>query len=294
MTSALITVFHPGESVKENVSKVAKQVDMVFICDNSPASNQEMFSTINQAGEIRYTWFGENLGLSCAFNRILKDSQIPWQDDDYVLFFDQDSAIADGHVEKLISVYESIQKSGHDVGCLGPAYFNTSSGCVEIPKAKKTLLKDTYAVSSIITSSMLSTYGKLRSVDFWNENVFLDMADWDLCWRLVADGKLCCLTEAVILQHSVGSGEKKIGLLHLRVGSPFREYYQIRECLYLLGKKYTPLKYRIRFVSMILIRSPLHLIFLNQRRERLKYMAMGFCDYLKGRKGSLQDNSVKK
>lgn len=285
----MITVYHPSDNIRHNVCSIAAQADIVYICDNSPSSNRELFA--GAAENIRYVCFGENLGVSQAFNRILMDPRISWQDDDYVFFFDQDSVIQAEHIRSITAVFESIQQAGFPVGCLGPAYFNTSSGHIEIPRAKKPLLPDTYAVSSIITSSMLTTYGNLREAGFWNEDVFLDMADWDLCWRLTASGKLCCLTEAVVLHHSVGQGEKKVGPLRLRVGYPYREYYQIRECLYLLGKKYTPLKYRIRFLAMLLIRSPLHVIFLDHRKERLKFIARGFADFFRKKKGALDPDA---
>lgn len=294
MIVALISAYYPSESVKDNVEAVASQVDKVYICDNSPTSNATAFDSDGLPDKIEYFCFHENLGLSCAFNRILMDKRIPWKDDDYVFFFDQDSHIEEQHVEKMVSVYTELCNTGWDVGCLGPVYFNTSNGTVEIPRIKEALLDKTYAVSSIITSSMLCTYGNLRQIGFWNEHVFLDMADWDLCWRLKASGKLCCMTEAVIMHHSVGSGEKSIGLLKLRVGRPFREYYQIRECMYLLFRAYTPLKYRIRFLAMLLVRSPLHLLFLDQRKLRFRYMCKGFVDFFRGKQGALEAEELEK
>lgn len=285
MKSALITVYYPSEKVKDNVAKTARQVDVVYICDNSPWSNENLFATI---GNIHYTWFGKNLGLSCAFNSILQDPKICWADNDYVIFFDQDSSVADGHVDKMIEEFEHIRAAGYDIGCLGPVYFNTSNGLVERPKSRIPLTKDSYAVASVITSSMLCTYGDLRKIDFWNEDIFLDMADWDISWRMCAAGKMCCMTEVVMLNHSLGNGEKKIGPFRLRVGSAFREYYQIRECLYLLFRSYTPLKFRIRFLAMIFVRSPLHILFLDHRKERIKYIALGIRDFFRKEHGELK------
>lgn len=287
MVAALISVYYPSQSVQSNVKAIASQVDRVYICDNSPESNAHLFAHVESMDKLRYTCFRENLGLSCAFNRILMDAQNHWQDDDYIFFFDQDSRIEQGHIEKMLAVYSNICEAGWDVGCLGPVYFNTSNGTVEIPKMKKELFDGTFAVSSIITSSMLCTYGKLRQIGFWNAHVFLDMTDWDLCWRMNAAGKICCMTENVVMRHSVGSGEKKVGPVKLRVGQPFREYYQIRECLYLLFQTYTPLKYRIRFLAMLLVRSPLHLLFLDQRKLRFRYMRKGFLDFFRGKQGAI-------
>ena len=289
MIYALITVYYPAAGVVDHVRSIASQVDAVYICDNSPVSNEKLFDNIAK-GNVQYKGFQKNVGLSCAFNRVLKDSQIPWHDDDYIFFFDQDSVIAENHISQMISVYESLQRQGFNVGCLGPAYFNTSSNTLEMPKAKKELMDKTYSVSSIITSSMLCNYRNLHCIDFFNEHVFLDMADWDLCWRIQQAGQLCCITESVVFRHSVGSGEKKIGLLKLRVGQPFREYYQIRESLYLFGKSYTPLKYKIRFLAMLFIRSPLHVLFLDQRKQRAQYIIRGLMDFIRNKEGSLESS----
>lgn len=287
MISAIISAYYPSDSVRLHVSKIAAQVDKIYICDNSSVSNREFFTQIPDQEKIVYTCFCENLGLSVAFNRILKDSNILWKADDYIFFFDQDSSIQEGHIAQMICDYEDLLHHGHNVGCLGPAYFNTSNKTLEIPRSKRGLCDGIYAVSSIITSSMLCRYGDLQSVGFWNEEVFLDMADWDLCWRLQSIGKLCCLTQNVVLHHSVGSGEKKVGPLRLRVGQPIREYYQIRDGMYLFTKQYAPWKFRLRYLAMLLVRSVLHVVFLDHRKKRMMYIWKGFIDACKKKKGVL-------
>lgn len=287
MTAALISLYHPAPAAAGNITAIASQVDTVYLCDNSPDSNYRWLMDAGVPDNVHYTCFHENLGLSTAFNRILKDPGMGWSEEDLVFFFDQDSRIAPEHIRKMVETFEDLRSRGFDAGCLGPVYFNTSSGIVEVPRMKTPLTEDTYAVSSIITSSMVCGYGTLRSIGFWNERVFLDMADWDLCWRITAQGKLCCQTQAVTLHHSLGSGQKKVGPISLRVGQPFREYYQIRECLYLLFRPYTPIKYRIRFLAMIFVRSPLHLLFLDQRKQRLRYICKGFADFFRGKQGAL-------
>lgn len=289
MIYALVSVYHPTAEIVSKISAIVAQADKTYLCDNSPMSNRELFAPMAGQANAEYIWFGRNLGLSCGFNRILKNPDYSWYPEDYVIFFDQDSFISPGHIGKLITCFEQLNAVAGPVGCLGPAYYNTSSGRVEIPKQKREITAQNYAVSSVITSSLLTTYGVLQQVDFWNERVFLDMADWDLCWRIQKAGFLCCLTESVLLRHSVGSGEKRIGPLRLRVGAPFREYYQIRDSLHLLLQTYTPLKYRVRFCAMLLVRSPLHVIFLDHRKERLVYIGRGILDFLRKKNGPLPE-----
>ena len=285
MKKAIVTVYHPSKIVRDNILAIVSQVDKVYICDNSPIENSELFK-YDDTDKIEYIFFGENLGLSRAFNKVLKESNA-WENDDFVLFFDQDSHIKQGHIDKLINEYDCLLAKGYNVGCLGPVFFNTSNNTVEVPKMKTPLTENSFKVSSIITSSMVCRYADIKEIDFWNERVFLDMADWDFCWRMVKKGKLCCMTDAVVLEHSLGTGEKKVGFLKLRIGNVFREYYQTRECLYLLTRSYSPLKYKIRFIAMLTVRPIIHLIFLENRKNRFKYICMGVRDFFKKKSGSL-------
>ena len=258
----------------------------MYICDNSPEKNSKIFEFAEFKGQIEYIWFGENLGLSQAFNSVLTADN-GWNDDDYILFFDQDSHINEGHIESLISEFEMLLKGGFDVGCLGPVFFNTSNNTVEVPKIKTPLTEHSFKVSSVITSSMLCRYKDIKNIGFWNDKVFLDMADWDFCWRMVKHNKLCCMTDAVTLKHSLGTGEKRVGPIRLRVGSAIREYYQTRECIYLLTKGYTPIKFKIRFIAMLTVRPIMHLLFLDNRKTRFKCICMGVCDFFKKKCGAL-------
>ena len=278
MTTALITLFHPPLDTESCVRAIAAQVDRVILCDNSPTPQaQVLFENIPNS---HYIWFGENLGLCNAFNRILSNSGYGWRDEDFVIFFDQDSRIGSNHVDTLVDRYSILEQKGLRPGCLGPVYVNACSSKAE-PVRSKSSDDDCFPICCTITSSLLCRYGAIKSVNFWDENLFLDLADWDLCWRLKASGYSCWMTAAVSLEHHLGLGEKKIGLFRLRVGQPHREYYQIRDGLYLIGKPHIPWCYRLRFLANIFIRTPLHLIFLDHRRERLHYVRMGLQDFFR-------------
>ncbi len=146
--------------------------------------------------------------------------------DDFELmhFLNTPSSIAENHIGRM--------RERHQKG---------SSGKVEVPKAKHQVTENSYVVSSIITSSMLTTYYTLKEIGFWNEDLFLDMADWDLCWRIQRSGKESCLTNVITLHHTLGLGRKKVDPISLKVTNPIREYYQIRDCLYLKREDYVPL-----------------------------------------------------
>jgi len=282
LITALVTLYNPTKENADNVCSIAAQVDRVFACDNSRVDNSDLFTGCPDS--VIYLPYKKNLGLPKAFNEALKMEKY-WEGDSWVIFFDQDSKIEKGHIETLINEYELIQKKGIQIGCLGPVYYDTSSGKVEIPKAKHLVTDHSYVVSSIITSSMLTTYNTLKEINFWNEDLFLDMADWDLCWRIQRSGKESCLTDIITLHHTLGLGRKKVGPISLKVTNPIREYYQIRDCLYLKRENYVPLKYKIRFVLMVHLRSYLHIKYLDHGEQRKMYIERAKKDFKKGVRG---------
>ena len=284
MKKAIITVYYPSQNVVKNIRNISEQVDITYVLDNSPNDYTENID-LSSFSNVKYVRFGENLGLSKAFNTVLCSEN--FNEDDYIVFFDQDSTIEEGHIESLISEYELLQKNNIPVGVLGPVFYNTSNGLVEVPKIKTDLTENSFKVSSIITSSMLCTYKNIKQIGFFNERVFLDMADWDICWRIIEAGMLCCMTDKVVLKHSLGTGEKKVGFLRVRVGSPFREYYQTRECLYLLTRRYTPFKFKIRFILMLTVRPIIHVLFLENKKDRIKYILKGIKDFFAKKSGAL-------
>lgn len=278
-THALVTLYNPSEKEFNNCRILSQQVDTVILCDNSQESHETVFQNEKN---IIYITKNENLGLGAAFNVALKNDIYGWKDDDLIIFFDQDSQIGEGYIQALQDEYRKIETLIPNLGCLGPVFYNTSNGRTERPRQKKNITDETYEVSNTITSSLMMRYGNLKRIDFWNEKVFLDLADWDLCWRMQKAGMVCCMTEKVVLHHSVGNGEKKVGPIKLRVGQPFREYYQTRDALYLLQENYVPLKMRLRLIANVTIRPVVHYLMLDDKKCRMKFIRRGINDYKKG------------
>ena len=278
-THALVTLYNPSEKEFNNCRILSQQVDTVILCDNSQESHETVFQNEKN---IIYITKNENLGLGAAFNVALKNDTYGWKDDDLIIFFDQDSQIGEGYIQALQDEYRKIETLIPNLGCLGPVFYNTSNGRTERPRQKKNITDETYEVSITITSWLRNRYGNMKRIDFWNEKVFLDLADWDLCWRMQKAGMVCCMTEKVVLHHSVGNGEKKVGPIKLRVGQPFREYYQTRDALYLLQENYVPLKMRLRLIANVTIRPVVHYLMLDDKKSRMKFIRRGINDYKKG------------
>ena len=104
MIYALITLYNPSNNVVENIIKIAQFTDFVYLIDNSDTDNSAMF----HLAKTKYVPNCCNLGLSSAFNKILKTED--FKDDDYIIFFDQDSSISDSLIPQLIQDFCTAKK----------------------------------------------------------------------------------------------------------------------------------------------------------------------------------------
>lgn len=280
--TALVTLYFPTEKNVENMKLLEEQVDRIILMDNSPNDNQILFKELNKGVYIANK---RNLGLSAAFNIAL--TSMSYKDDEYIVFFDQDSVLPDNYVQTLVHFYEQIAEQ-EQIGCLGPQYIDTNTNKIISPRYIRKVVDNCYEVSSMITSGLLTQYRVLKDINFWNDDVFLDMADWDFCWRIRERGYSIVLCDAVTLIHTLGKGIKKIGPLKLRNNHPVREYYQIRDCIKLIRKEYVPWKYKVRFLIMLYIMPILYVLFLSGRRQRIKYIKCAFIDGHRRTNGSYE------
>lgn len=285
MTYALVTLYNPDIKVVENVRRIAKQVRFVYLYDNSEMDYGYLFENEDN---VIYFHSLKNVGIPMAFNRILKKNN--FQENDYICFFDQDSYIADKQIETLLEFYRKLTEAGMKVGAIGPAYFNKSSGHYEIPRIKKRINDNCYEVESIITSSMVCRYAVLKEIGFWSETLFLDCADWDLCWRLKVQKYITVLVTGVPFQHVVGNGQKKIGCVAIRKSTEIRSYYRTRDQLYLINERYTPVRNKIRMIVDVIFGNAMKIIFLENKRLRYMYIRRGVNDYRKGIHGEFRKN----
>lgn len=282
-TLAIVTLYFPDENVKNNITQLSKFVDKVVLLDNTPNSdNSGLFVGIEKTEYVAYK---ENLGLSEAFNRYLKTLT----ENCYIIFFDQDSFCPENLIVQLKNDYQiSCRKLGKK-GTIGPAYFEKNANRLMIPKQKKFVENGIYEVKSIITSGMFTELDVIKPAGFWNDEIFLDMADWDFCWRILRAGFFCCLSTNAVLTHILGKSVHHFAGIKVKEGAPFRVYYQTRDCLYLIYKNYVPLKFKIRFILMLTIRPALHLVFLPEKKKRIHYFFKGISDFKKNTHGVLKE-----
>ncbi len=286
--TAIVTLFYPNIENWDNLKNIAKQVNRVIVIDNTPVKQDLVY---NEIPNLTFIVMGYNAGQPVAFNNVLRSNDFLWQNDDYVIFFDQDTKIEDNYIRRLLSIYRKLNKSKeYRLGCLGPVFYNTSSGIKEMQHIKKRVAKGCYIVEDIIESSLLTQYKILKEVDFWNEEFFLDGDDWDLCWRIRDKGYQIIKTDLVSITHSIGESEIRFLCFRIRRSAPVRLYYRTREMLNLLTKSYTSNRMKLNMIFDLTFINVMRILLLDEKKKRWMFIKRGWIDHKRGITGEYKDD----
>lgn len=292
-TAAIVTLYHPKPETAESLKALGEQVTSLILSDNTPEGNHRaMFAEIPNAA---YLANGVNLGLAAGINRGLDTAEA--RESDYVFFFDQDSHVPEGHIETMVRDWETLAESRR-IGLLGPRFYDEITGTYNADAILDNSTEestDPYVpIAQMITSSMMTTYGIMKEIGFWNEELFLDYGDYDLCWRLAAAGYELYITRNVTLSHRLGEGcveakDPKSGMTFpLAYGAPIRKYYQTRAAVKLLRKDYVPEAWRKLLKQNLTIRRYFDLKYLPDKRKNTYYYHRGLLDGLLNRQGEFK------
>lgn len=280
---ALVTLYFPSAENVENVRLISAQVSEVVLSDNTPgADNSALFAGIENA---RYFANGRNLGLSRAFNARMDLDEV--RNSDFLIFFDQDSTVSENQVPDLVRDFEMLEEN-HRVGSLGPSFFDVNrKELFGLYPSSQEVGGGCFTVPATITSSLVVRYSVIAEIGFWNERIFLDYADLDLGWRLLAAGYENFVTGNVRMTHRMGNPATTVRqpltrkAVTVALYEPLRLYYQIRDGLKLLSRAYVPAEARKIIKNELYRRSKGRLLYAGNRLKTLKFLLRGVLDALR-------------
>ena len=273
-----IVTFNPDAiRLKANIDNILKNTTKtnIVVADNGSKNIDEIKNIIASNPQILLLPLNENKGIAFALNRIFEKAIE--QHHDWVLTLDQDSVAQPNLIDVLIS-YK--QKQG--VGILCPRIEDRNMG--------RQYATNTYSVDDIemcVTSGNLVNVESWKSVQGYNESLFIDGVDFDFCIKLRAKGYKILRLNSVYILHEVGHGH----LIHIfgrnlaaMNHSHIRLYYIVRNYLY-LGKQYQQKK---KWVSEVAKRMFIVTCFEHNRLKKWKYMLKGVIDFKKNRFGKIR------
>ncbi len=278
ISAAIIVTYNPSqELLSVFVDGIIDQVDFVIIVDNSTNSSMSNFFLRENIliKEMKY-----NSGIAKAQNEGIKIAKM--RNANFIFTFDQDSIVAKDYCKKMIEEYENIKRDGLNISCLGPSIGNIYS-----QKNKRVCEED-----FIISSGSLFESEIFEQVGFYKEEWFIDLIDTEWCYRARKKGYYSYRTEYVYMDHNIGDNNYPSLLgIEVRIGSPVRQYYLIRNWIFSLKSDSFPIKYKIYIIYLLFTKVPLFSL-LSPKYMRMRYMLRGFFDGILG-KGGASSSSFK-
>jgi|SaaInlStandDraft_4_1057021.scaffolds.fasta_scaffold06450_3 rhamnosyltransferase len=251
----------------------------VYVYDNSKVG-------ISFEDENIYYFHDEtNGGLARAINHVVEVAL----DDGKKLavYFDQDSIINTEMIQKLFTSYERLKEKYSDLFVVGPQPTMPDGGDYPI-KLGDNFFDNYHKASEIITSGMTFDINDIKLIGGFDEDLFLDMVDFDICWRATEQKKLVVVDKDIKMAHEVGINTIRLPFKVLPISSPIRNYYQMRNVLYCAIYKNKKSKLTIayyilrRFVNVII-----NILFADKRILRLKYNLKGIKDAISKNMGKI-------
>jgi rhamnosyltransferase len=276
---AIIVSYFPDENLLSLVRNLVDQDCDTLVVDNG--SSGTSLDVLSQCMDIgaEILKFDENHGIGYALNcgcRFWEGKGRSW-----IFTFDQDSKIESQFV------YQMTQSARLEDRCLGVAIY---APVIEDEGTRK-LMQSGGNVAFTITSGNLIDIYALKSIGYFNEALFIDYVDFDLCIRLRKAGYRIRVCKEAQMIHSIGEMKRfKSGFLGFEFDTTnhasIRRYYKHRNYTYMF-KSYIflePLWMIKQGISLFL--EPIKIILAEEKRsDKLTMIARGWIDGIMGKYG---------
>lgn len=275
--ACVVAIYRPGPEVLKNVGSYLDQVDVLYAVDNSEQPEGSFVSALKRLPGVSYTANGGNLGVAAALNRGARLALAEGYE--WLLTMDQDSTATPGMVDGMLACLA--EPVAANAGLIAPNQVQVG-GAARQPRGRCVEVLTPMTSGSLVRLSVYSAVGPFM------EELFIDQVDNEFCLRLHAAGfKVLEAGEATLITRVGEVRRHRFPLPMYTTGHPpVRRYYMTRNPLYVSGL------YRDRFPEFR--RSCLRqvgkdvvkiLLYEDQKRAKLRMMARGYKDYLRGRLG---------
>lgn len=274
MICAVVTAYKPDAGFAARFAPLLAQCPVIVVSDNTPADHP---SVELPAGFVHIR-HGMNLGLGPALNAGLVAARAA--EASAVVLFDQDSTPSPGLLQALFDRLEELRRREGERCAVGPAHLDDQQSSPD--EGQRAQCAANERVSCLPTSGMAFRLGDLGPDDLFDESLFLDLVDFEWCWRLGAKGWRFFRAHDIPMFHRLGEAQRSFLGLTYHVPAPYRHYFQVRDTPRLALRSYVPVYAKLRLVGVLPMKALLYPLILDRGLERLGWMVRGVIDSLRG------------
>jgi rhamnosyltransferase len=269
-----IVLYKPQLSrLLKNVEMVIGQVDQIVLYVNGRESFEAADKIQSQYPSVNVILNERNAGIATALKRIMQyaiEHSFEW-----ALAIDQDS-VCDGNLVKTYRKYQSLPNVGMLTCNIIDRNFHQNTGFQND--------EDYREVERCITTASYMNVKAYQATDGYDEKMFIDGVDWDICYNLRRHGYKIYKVNYDGVLHEVGHGKDVtlFGKHYIVYGeSPLRNYYSARNDVY-LAKKYPEFINMRRTVLREIKAEVLILLFENQKLAKITRRWKGIAEAKNG------------
>ena len=245
--AVIIVLYNPDTNDIDTVRRIA-QYNVGFVVDNSLIP----FMDGETIGNMSYICNKANIGIAKAQNIALRE--ILKGDYEYVVFLDQDTRVAVDYPSQIAMEFSRIDNDR--LAVLGPQVVNAVTGGQYASAIHKYEISENgFSLRKhIISSGSCMSINALKDVGLMWGELFIDYVDFEWCWRAASKGYQCGVTSHLQISHHVGQRELSIGKYKVIISAQQRYFYQYRNFIWLIQKKYVPLQWKCATCVKFLLR----------------------------------------
>lgn len=283
MIAAVLTAYKPDAGFAARFSPLLSVCGSIIVSDNTPGGH----AGFQLPAGFTVIQHRQNLGLGPALNSGLDEARR--QGATQIVLFDQDSTPSPEFVRDMLERLDAAVAVHGPRCCVGPTHVDdqTRPESLEGPAATVSDASATpwQQVSCLPTSGMVFRLDALGSADRFADDLFLDLVDFEWCWRLGRSGWRFLRAPDLRMFHRLGEAERRFMGLTFHVPAPYRHYFQVRDTLRLALRSYVPGYAKLRLVGVLPLKAMVYPFILDHGSERLRWMLRGLRDGLRGVQG---------
>lgn len=278
----VVVYFEPDTDIaRRQLAALAGQDLSLVVVDNSAKPHGAVLQgQTDYFSRIDYLFLNGNKGIAEAQNIGIERLQGLA---DYVVLLDQDSIPEKEMLSSLLSELLQLANSGYRIAAIGPTPINRATGQPYRARLRqdKNIFpgSNTAQVGQLIASGMLFSMQTYSEIGGMENGLFIDGVDHEWCWRARSVFHYeIAMSRTAKLSHMLGEGDRKLLLFSLKISTPFRLYYQIRNYILLSTRPYVPFKWKISNFFKYFVKFFYYTTIPSQRRLYAKNFVRGARD----------------
>lgn len=272
---AVLVTYNPDlPTLQGLVAALLGQVEQVMLIDNGSANAAALAAACRDTPRLSCQYLAENAGIAHAQN-------LGWRaaaqgGADYVIFFDQDSAVPATLVDALHAAFVSLAATQR-LAATAPVFQDVRHGFFYplialgrwglrrriVPDGTETA---PFPISMAISSGTFTSVAALHAIGPLRDDFFIDYVDTEWCLRAGSLGYALYAVPAARMLHSIGDRSVRFFKWRLVSHAPFRRYYRVRNGFFMLRLHHVPLLLGLREIT---INSAMQLIFMLTGSSKL-------------------------